>query len=71
MEVQTVATCMAKDFTPEIHWSNDWATMDHIHMKSHRKPVLCSSLTKLKTQNKHDMFAHEQWSQHLEIGESA
>ena len=47
---------MAKDYTPEIHWSNDWATMDHIHMKSDWKPVLCSSLTKLKTPNNHDIL---------------
>ena len=70
MEVQTVATCMAKDFTPEIHRSNDWAAMDRIHMKSYPKPVLHSSLTKLKTQNNHEMFADELWSQHLEIVES-
>lgn len=47
MEVQTVAICMAEGFTPEIQGSNDWAAMDHIHMKSHEKHVLHSSLTKL------------------------
>jgi hypothetical protein len=61
---------MAEGFIPEIHRSNDCATMDRIHMKSHQKPVLHSSLTKLKTQNNHDMFADELWSQHLEIVDS-